>query len=935
MKKTLFIALAFIAGGSFCYGQQALPNDPEVRTGKLDNGMTYYIRHNEKPAQRAEFYLATNAGAIQEGEGQDGLAHFLEHMCFNGLKNLPGKQMLEYLQHIGAEFGRNINASTGVEQTQYMLNNIPVIREGIIDTCLLVMHDYSHFVLNEPAEIDAERGVILEEKRTRNTASWRMFEKSLKYYYGESSKYAGCNVIGSEETLKTFKPETIVDFYSTWYRPDLQAIIVVGDIDVDKIQEKIVKLFSDIPAPVNPREKVMPAVEFNEKPVVGILTDPENTSTNLEIVFKLGEPLSKEMNGTDAGFTTRLLKRIVSGVLNERLEDISAKPDSPFLGAGVGIFDLTRTCEAFDASLTCENAKVIEATGTLYTEIEKARRYGFSDDELERVKQDIIKSAQDRASAAESRKNPEFISPLINNFFRGISYLTPETELMLTNAICSQVSAELVNQVLPQILGGEHMVVLYSGVDQPGQVHPTEEQLLSVIEGVKASEIKPNEVEAIDKDFMAGRTLKAGKVKKTATGLYGSTVWKFKNGLTVVVLPTEYKKDQVLIDLSRMGGSSLFPDEAMATFDRNIMTLFNSNRGVAGFSKTTVGKMLAGKTVSIAPYINMATNGVSGSCTPEDIETALQLVNLYFTAQRFDQDEWNLTMTQLNSVVANMVSTPDYAFSDHLYKDLYSDSPRLKMISPESIANASLETYEKYSSQIFDGVSGATMFIVGNVNPETIKPLVEKYCGSIAKGAKAGKWNLAGIPEYIRGTKSDVFETTMTTPKVTVFQFYNSAVKYSMQKEVNLDAASFILDMIYTQTLREEEGGTYGASAVISISSWPRSEAMVQIAFDTNTAQQEKLRELAISGIKGLAADGPTEEQLTRAIENARKNVPEKQITNGYWKNALIYRTMTGGDFDKEYTEAVANISAEGIKAALNEILSSGNFLEVVMTPKE
>ena len=254
MKKIL--ALAFFAfATSLCLAQQALPNDPEVRTGKLKNGMTYFIRHNALPEGRCEFYLATDAGAIQETPDQDGLAHFLEHMCFNGLKNLPGKQMLDYLLHLGAEFGRNINASTGVEQTQYMLKDIPVTREGVLDTCLLVMHDFSHFVLNEQEEIDAERGVILEEKRARSNASWRMFEKSTPYFYGESSKYAHCNIIGSEENIKNFKRESIVNFYETWHRPDLQALIVVGDIDVDQVYNKIVKLFADIPAPVNPKKK--------------------------------------------------------------------------------------------------------------------------------------------------------------------------------------------------------------------------------------------------------------------------------------------------------------------------------------------------------------------------------------------------------------------------------------------------------------------------------------------------------------------------------------------------------------------------------------------------------------------------------------------------------------------------------------------------------
>ncbi len=287
MKRNLLIIVAAVVALSAQAQQmQELPNDPAVRVGVLENGMTYYIRHNEKPAQRAEFYLASNVGAIQENPEQDGLAHFLEHMCFNGTKNLPGKTMLEYLQKIGASFGRNINAMTAAESTQYMLNNIPMVREGILDTCLLIMHDYSHFVTCDPVEIDAERGVIMEEKRSRNNAAWRNYEKQMSYLY-RGSKYDGCTVIGSFENLESFKPETLVDFYHTWYRPDMQAVIVVGDVDVDQVEAKIKALFADIPAVENPEPKVMPVVPDNDEPIVGIITDPETTQTTVEVYSKI------------------------------------------------------------------------------------------------------------------------------------------------------------------------------------------------------------------------------------------------------------------------------------------------------------------------------------------------------------------------------------------------------------------------------------------------------------------------------------------------------------------------------------------------------------------------------------------------------------------------------------------------------------------------
>ena len=385
MKRILtFIAALFSA--AIVFGQQPqiqqLPNDPAVRKGKLDNGLTYYIRHNDRPEGRAEFYLATNVGAIQETPDQDGLAHSLEHMCFNGTENLPGKQMLDYLQSIGAEFGRNINASTGVEQTTYMLNNIPVSRTGIVDTCLLIMHDYSHYVTCDPIEIDKERGVIIEEKRSRNNATWRMHEKSLPYYYGDS-KYATCTLIGSQDNLENFRPESLVNFYRTWYRPDLQAVIVVGDIDVDYIENKIRELFSDIPAAENPKPKVMPVIPDNSEPVVGIITDPEATSTGIEILWK-SPARPEELNSTDVGMLLDLVDTYISVIMAERFNDMASTPDAPFMSAGLGFDNLCETCQTTFGSISCKDGEGIPAFKAFLTEVEKMKRYGVTDAEVAR-----------------------------------------------------------------------------------------------------------------------------------------------------------------------------------------------------------------------------------------------------------------------------------------------------------------------------------------------------------------------------------------------------------------------------------------------------------------------------------------------------------------------------------------------------------------------
>ncbi len=931
MKKVLIFAAAlfFAAIGS---AQTPLPNDPEVKTGKLDNGMTYYIRHNDKPAQRAEFYLATHVGAIQETPDQDGLAHFLEHMCFNGLKNLPGKQMLEYLQSIGAEFGRNINASTGVEATQYMLNNIPVTREGIIDTCLLVMHDYSHFVLCEQEEIDAERGVIIEERRTRRNASWRMYEQDKLYMY-KDSKYATCSLIGSQENLETFKRESLVNFYQTWYRPDNQALIVVGDIDPDQILAKIQKLFADIPAPVNPKAKDVIKVPDNVEPIVGVVTDPETPNSSVMVLWK-SDPLPREYANTDIAFMTELIKDIVAEVMSERFQEITSKPNAPFLGADLVCSQICETCDVVMGDVAFKEGDVDTAFKAFFTEVEKMKRFGFTDSEVQRAKDEILSRYEKRAQGADSRKNSEFVYPIINNFFHNTPYMVPSVESQLAKNVLQMLPAGAINQIVGQLITDENMVILYNGPEKEGVANPTEAQLLGIVKAVKASEIAANAEEKIDSQFVDPATLKGAKVKKTRSLAKGITEWTLANGVTVAVLPTEFKKDQVLIRLSMEGGKSLIPTEDLPSFEDNLWSLFLSNSGISKFNSATTKKMLSGKQVGMGPYIGSVRHGISGNCQPKDLETAFQLLYLNFVDHRFDADEYNVGKQQIEAVLPNLVNTPNFKFQQEMSKAVYGGNPRVVVIDNDVLAKADISVVERNYRKLFASAKGAKVYVVGNVDLETLKPLVEKYIGSLPKKGKALKWTDTG-ERMVQGQIEDAFKVDMQTPKTTVLQVYNNYnTKYSVAEEVNLDAVKYILDMIYTDTLRESEGGTYGASTGAGIDKFPVDRSMIQVYFDTNPSSADKLREVAKAELRKFAENGPTEEQMTRVRENFKKNVPEKRIQNNYWMTVIncIY-TYGIADFDAEYEAAVNALTPESIRAAAASVLASGNLLEVVMSP--
>ena len=931
MKK-IVASLALLCSALLLGAQQPeqLPNDPAVRTGKLENGLTYYIRHNENPQGRAEFYLATHVGAIQETPDQDGLAHFLEHMCFNGTKNFPEKGILDWLQSIGASFGGNVNASTGVEVTQYMLNNIPLVRETIIDTCLLILHDYSHFVTNDPVEVDKERGVIVEERRSRRNANWRMHEKSLPYYYGDS-KYGTCTLIGSQENLLNFRPESLVAFYKTWYRPDLQAVIVVGDVDPDYVEAKLADIFADIPAAENPQQKEVYAIPDNEEPVVGIITDPEASSTAWEILWK-SEAMPTEFNSTAIGLMQDLIKGIISQIMQERLGDISARPDAPFQDAGFGIGNLCEPMEAVMGQVAAWDGKALPALEAFLTEVEKMKRYGFSEDEVSRAKENVIASYETAANRADTRTNAQLVPELISHFFNNESYMVPAQRAMLVRQILTMLPTEALNQIAAQIITPDNMVVLYKAPEKEGMVHPDEAQVLALIAAVREAEIAANDGDQIEKEFLNPASLKGAKVKKTAATICDATEWNLANSVRVVLYPTELEKDRILVQLIKDGGNSLIPTEDLPSFEANVFGLFLQNSGVSRFPATTVSKMLAGKNLSVTPFIHDLRHGISGSTTAKDFETTLQLMYLMFTDYRFDPVEFQSGIQTIRNILPNIVSQPNYTLQKELMQTLYGDNPRNLLISEEVLNAASLQTIERNWRRLFKDAAGTTVYIVGDFVPETVRPLVEKYFGSLPKGKKPLQWTDRHV-DILPGTRINDFATDMQTPKTTVLEVLTAPMDYTLGNAVALEALSYIMDMRYTTSLREEEGGTYGAQSQGVLNLEPKSEAVFQVYFDCRPSIADKLRELAADDLRKMAEEGPTAEEFDMTVKNLQKNIPERKIHNTYWLSVLQNWYQHGFNMDKEHQAAVDALTPEAIRDMARRLLDSGNLAALVMRP--
>jgi zinc protease len=512
--------------------------------------------------------------------------------------------------------------------------------------------------------------------------------------------------------------------------------------------------------------------------------------------------------------------------------------------------------------------------------------------------------------------------------------MEPAMELQLAQMVCAQISAPMLGQLAASLITDENMVIIFNGPEKEGLVNPTEAELGAIVASVKTAEIAANVEENLNEPLLDESALKGSKIKKETTGIYGSTEWTLKNGVKVVVLPTEYKKDQVLYTLSLDGGKTLISTEDMTSFDENIWSLYLSNTGVSKFSGTTLPKLLAGKNVSVSPYISNVRHGINGQCAPKDIETAMQLMYLFFTQPRFDADEYATGIQQIMAVLPNLANNPQFQFQKALNKILYGGNERVVELNEKTVEAASLETIKRvYTTQLFKDAAGAVLTIVGNVDLETLKPLVCKYIGSLPKGKKASNINEENLIAFAKGQVNETVRLAMQTPKSTVFQIHSGYMPVTTKTEVALDAANYVLDMIYTKTIREKEGGTYGVGCSLSATRKPYDRITLMVQFDTNPEQAPKLSELTVKYLKELAQNGPTEEELAMAKENFKKNLPESRINNGYWMNAISENLHYGIDADKEYEEALESVTAEDIKAILQAVLSQENFIQIMSAP--
>ena len=929
------VAFAAVAQMSNRPAYPVLPQDEAVRTGQLENGMKYYIRHNDKQKGLADFYIIHDVGAIQEEDNQQGLAHFLEHMAFNGTKNLPGKMLIEYLEKIGVKFGANLNAGTSWDYTQYLIKDVPVSRQGVIDTAMLILHDWSHFITLDHSEIDKERGVIKEELRTRDGASWRSTINLLKTLF-KGTKYEHRNLIGHLDGLQNFSYDDIKSFYHKWYRPDYQAVVVVGDIDVDKIEAQVKNLMADIPAPAaDAATKEVITVPNNQEPIVSIFEDPEMVESDIALYIKRAA-MPKEMRNTIVAEQVSLINTIGSTMANARLAEIAAKPDAPFTSAyisngGVGICP---TLDALTLGVNTKDGGLKAGFAAALTELERIRRHGFTEGEFERAKAQVLRREEQAYNNRNDRMNGQYVQRYLSAFRRGTAFPSAEIEWKTDSVIISQMPLEAVNQVYAKYVTDHNNVIIANAPKKDGVVNPTEADVLEVLKTVKASEIAPykdNTVKVPLIDNVAA--LKGSKVKKVAqNATLGTTEWTLKNGIKVVVKPTTFKADEVNIRMVAQSGVSNLSDEDYYT--GKYLSMAMSQMGVGKFSSTELRKQLSGKSASTAVSPDDYTTTIIGGGSPKDLETIMQLLYLRFTAPRFNEDDFKATMSQYISYVENLKSNPDYKSSSEQLKTLYKNNYRRQQISTEVLNAIKYERLEPIYRALTANAADYTVYVVGNVNLETLQPMVEKYIGSLPTSKKITKRVDDGV-HYATGEVVNDFTHPMQQPKVSVCRIYTGDIEYNLENSVTMNFLQDILRSRYTISIREEKGGTYGVGVGGSLDPLYNPSYQLVVQFDTNEVMADELSEIVVAELKQIAANGPKSEDLEKVREYMVKEWNNRLVQNGAWMN-YIYQYYTYGEAVNRvanYENIVKSMTAEKVAALAAKVLADGNMTYVVMRP--
>lgn len=932
-KQFLSLFLLLLAPASLF--AQTVEQDASIRQGKLKNGLTYYIRHNAKEAGLADFYIAQRVGSILEEPRQRGLAHFLEHMAFNGTKHFPGKGkqlgIVPWCETIGVKFGTNLNAYTSVDQTVYHIGSAPIKREGIIDSCLLVLNDWSQFINLEPKEIDKERGVIHEEWRNRRTgmAMQRMMENVMPKIY-KGSKYEDCLPIGNMDIVDNFPYQDLRDYYQKWYRPDLQAIVVVGDFDVDMMERKIQKLFGKIKAHKNPAERIYYPVNDNDKMIVAIEKDKEQPIILGHLYMKSETTPDSEKNSVKYQ-REDYINGLITYMLNGRLSEKKQVANPPFMSATVkdGAFFVSRTKDAFSLSISCKQDNVLGGVSVAVGEVERARQHGFTQSELERAKKLYLNAAERQLKMEKDYKNSHYVSQCVNNFLEGEPILTPTYNLQLVKLFDGEVSLGEVNSQVGEIITDKNQVFIMYGPDKDGFVVPSESEIESTVLAAQQKSYDAYQEEQVPATLMAALPAPGKIVSEKPYGKFGMTEIVLSNGMKVYVKSTDYQADQITMSMRGEGGTSVYGDEDIPNFA--FLSGSITEAGVGDFTATRLRKALAGKSLKLAPSITSEGQRITGTSSVKDLETMLQLAHLYFTAPRKDSMAFEGMMNRNLSLLKNRNASSKVVYNDSLSATLYDHNVRQAPVTVEIAKKADYNRiFEIYRERFSDASNFKTVFI-GKVDMAQLRPLLCQYLATLPSTHKAEKSNKANVPQIVKKNEVVKFVHKQETPLANVSVFYTANVPFSPKNDLVLDMLTRVLQIAYTDSVREEKGGTYGVGVNFNLEKEDNPNALLRISYKSDPKRYEELNPVIYKQLLNIADHGPVASSMDKVKKYLKKQYGQMAITNDYWSYVIWHQLDDDADFDKDYCKMVDNLTASDVQKMAKELLKQNHRVEVTM----
>jgi zinc protease len=904
-----------------------LPVDPNVIIGKLPNGLTYYIRKNAEPKNRAELYLVNKAGSVLETDAQQGLAHFTEHMAFNGTRDFPKNELVSYLQKSGVKFGADLNAYTSFDETVYQLP-LPTDSVKIFEKGFDILADWAGHVTFDPKEIDSERGVVLEEKRLRGKNAQERLQQQILPVLLNNSRYAERLPIGKEDILKTFKPETIKSFYHDWYRPDLQAVIAVGDFDPKRVEQLIKDNFSDLKNPVNEKLRTKYTVPASLGTLVKIATDKEFPYTLAEVIVK--HPAKRVQ--TKADLVQNIRVELFNQMLNARLGELTQKANPPFLFGRASYGSFIANQDAFTSIAVAKPGELEKALKAVVAETERARKFGFTQTEFERAKQDALTQIENTYKERDKTKSVNFVREYQQNFLLGEAIPGIEFEYNFYKANMGQIKLSEINAMAGKYISDKNRVVLVEAPEKDKDKLPNEKTLLDWINAA-GKDAKAYVDDVSNKPLLAKEPAGSKIVSEKKDTALTTTTLTFANGIKAILKPTTFKNDQILISSYHFGGTSLASDEDFTS--ANMAAEVIGNSGIADFNEIQLDKMLSGKNLHISPYIGETTEGVNGSSSPKDFETALQLLYLYFTQPRKDPDIWQANISQTKAFLANRSLDPTSVFQDTVSATLSNYNFRRMVPTTERLNSASLDKAYSFYKDRFADANGFTFTIVGSFDVDKIKPLLEKYLGGLPSANRNETYKNLGIHIPAGQLTKDVYKGI--GDKSSVQLVFSGEYEYNDSNNMQVDALNEILNIKLIERLREKESGVYAPGVRASYAKLPNSRYSIIVYFGCAPANVEKLIAATMEEIGKIKQNGPEAVDIQKFVAEETRSTEVQLKENSFWEGHLASSSQNQEDPDAvlHLIHDLNKVTVQTVKDAANKYLSGNNLIKLILLPEK